>query len=151
MLQVHLAEQIAVSLRDTVLQHSKRTVEPTVLLLQLQAGGVGLNLQEYDRILFVSPWWTSALIDQAIARAVRMGQTRVVHVYHLLLQVEQEQEQEQNPISIDALIHSKAEEKREMLDHFFQICHPYDEVEEELQEELQEEVELQEEEEVEEE
>ena len=137
--------------RDTVLQHSKRTVEPTVLLLQLQAGGVGLNLQEYDRILFVSPWWTSALIDQAIARAVRMGQTRVVHVYHLLLQVEQEQEQEQNPISIDALIHSKAEEKREMLDHFFQICHPYDEVEEELQEELQEEVELQEEEEVEEE
>jgi SNF2 family DNA or RNA helicase len=124
--------------RDTVLQYSKRTLEPTVLLLQLQAGGVGLNLQEYDRILFVSPWWTSALIDQAIARAVRMGQTRVVHVYHLLLLVEHEQEQEQSqeqnqssPISIDALIHSKAEEKREMLNHFFQICHPLEEIEEE--------------------
>ena len=128
--------------RDTVLQHSKRTVEPTVLLLQLQAGGVGLNLQEYDRILFVSPWWTSALIDQAIARAVRMGQTRIVRVYHLLLQVEQSDEQ--NPISIDALIHSKAEEKREMLAHFFHICHPYEEVEvlEELEEDLDLEVEV---------
>lgn len=112
--------------RDTVLQHSKRTLDPTVLLLQLQAGGVGLNLQEYDRILFVSPWWTSALMDQAIARAVRMGQTRIVHVYHLHLHAEltHEDEDDKQPILIDSLIHSKAEEKREMLAHFFQISSP---------------------------
>ena len=111
--------------RDTVLQHSKRTLDPTVLLLQLQAGGVGLNLQEYDRILFVSPWWTSALMDQAIARAVRMGQTRIVHVYHLHLHAELTQDDDdKQPILIDSLIHSKAEEKREMLATFFQISSP---------------------------
>jgi SNF2 family DNA or RNA helicase len=58
--------------RTAVLATSKKTTETTVMLLQLQAGGVGLNLQEYDRIIFVSPWWTAALMDQAIARAVRM-------------------------------------------------------------------------------
>jgi SNF2 family DNA or RNA helicase len=34
-------------------------------------------------------------MDQAVARAVRMGQTRIVHVYHLLL----EDEDEKSPIS----------------------------------------------------
>jgi SNF2 family DNA or RNA helicase len=59
-----------------------------VLLIQLQSGGVGLNLQEFTRVVFMSPWWTSALMDQAIARAVRMGQTETVHVIHFLLEEE---------------------------------------------------------------
>ena len=74
--------------RRVVLDASKASTETTVMLIQLQAGGVGLNLQEYDRIIFVSPWWTSALMDQAVARAVRMGQTKVVNVYHLHLEAE---------------------------------------------------------------
>jgi hypothetical protein len=84
------------------------------LLLQLQAGGVGLNLQEYDRILFVSPWWTSALIDQAIARAVRMGQTHTVHVYHLALAAEKS-----GSLDIDKLVSAKAQQKRQMLRRLF--------------------------------
>jgi SNF2 family DNA or RNA helicase len=103
--------------RTEVLERSKASTERTVLLLQLQAGGVGLNLQEYDRIIFVSPWWTSALMDQAIARAVRMGQQKVVEVYHLKLEAE-------NKISldIDALVSSKAEQKRSMLERLFTLC-----------------------------
>lgn len=103
--------------RTAVLAKSKETTETTVLLLQLQAGGVGLNLQEYDRIIFVSPWWTSALMDQAIARAVRMGQKEVVKVYHLRLAAEHDA-----AINIDEMINAKAEEKRKMLEKLFALC-----------------------------
>jgi len=103
--------------RADVLKRSKETTSRTVMLLQLQAGGVGLNLQEYDRIIFVSPWWTSALMDQAIARAVRMGQTATVKVWHLTLLAEKD-----NTVNIDALINAKALEKRKMLEKLFSIC-----------------------------
>ena len=103
--------------RTAVLAHSKASTETTVLLLQLQAGGVGLNLQEYDRIIFVSPWWTAALMDQAIARAVRMGQKEVVKVYHLRLMSESE-----STINIDTLVDSKAVEKRKLLENLFLLC-----------------------------
>jgi hypothetical protein len=103
--------------RTEVLAKSKETTETTVLLLQLQAGGVGLNLQEYDRIIFMSPWWTSALMDQAIARAVRMGQKEKVKVYHLRLAAEHEA-----AINIDDLVNAKAEEKRKMLEKLFLMC-----------------------------
>jgi SNF2 family DNA or RNA helicase len=102
--------------RTAVLKRSKETSQRTVLLLQLQAGGVGLNLQEYDRIVFVSPWWTSALMDQAIARAVRMGQTSVVHVYHLQLAAEKS-----GSLDIDKLVSAKAHQKREMLTRLFAL------------------------------
>jgi SNF2 family DNA or RNA helicase len=105
--------------RDEVLAFSKTTTETTVLLIQLQAGGVGLNLQEYDRIIFVSPWWTSALMDQAIARAVRMGQQKIVKVYHLELATETSN---QSIINIDEMVQKKAEEKREMLKRIFELC-----------------------------
>jgi SNF2 family DNA or RNA helicase len=106
--------------RTAVLATSKKTTETTVLLLQLQAGGVGLNLQEYDRIIFVSPWWTAALMDQAIARAVRMGQTEVVKLYHLQLAEEKEA-----TINIDVMINRKADEKRKMLENMFLMCETY--------------------------
>jgi len=83
-----------------------------VLLIQLQSGGVGLNLQEFDRVVFMSPWWTSALMDQAIARAVRMGQTETVHVIHFLLE-------EEKTCNIDTMANKAAETKREMLVKFF--------------------------------
>jgi SNF2 family DNA or RNA helicase len=104
--------------RTEVLEYSKNTTRTTVMLLQLQAGGVGLNLQEYDRIIFVSPWWTSALMNQAVARAVRMGQTKVVKVYHLRL----EEESDEAIINIDSTMRQKADEKQEMLLKIFKYC-----------------------------
>jgi SNF2 family DNA or RNA helicase len=104
--------------RASVLEKSKTLSGRVVLLLQLQAGGVGLNLQEYDRIVFVSPWWTSAMMDQAVARAVRMGQREVVHVYHLALSAEKE-----GAIQIDRLIQHKAHAKRLLLQKLLTICH----------------------------
>lgn len=103
--------------RNEVLERSKVNTEKSVMLIQLQAGGVGLNLQEYDRVIFVSPWWTAALMDQAIARAVRMGQREVVKVYHLRLEAEDTQ-----TINIDKVVSAKAMEKRAMLEKLFKLC-----------------------------
>lgn len=103
--------------RTACLKRSKETTESTVLLLQLQAGGVGLNLQEHSHIIFVSPYWTSALMDQAVARAVRMGQTKTVQVYHLALITEKE------GINIDNMVNEKADGKRRQLETLFRVCH----------------------------
>jgi len=75
-----------------------------VLLIQLQSGGVGLNLQEFDRIIFSSPWWTQSMMNQAIGRAVRIGQKNQVIVHHLHLK-------EEKTLNIDRLMNDKAEIK----------------------------------------
>ena len=52
-----------------------------VLILQIQTGCEGLNLQEnYNEIYFVSPHWNPAVEQQAIARCHRIGQTKPVFV-----------------------------------------------------------------------
>lgn len=51
------------------------------LVLQIQTGCEGLNLQEkYSEIYFISPHWNPAIEDQAIARCHRIGQTKTVFV-----------------------------------------------------------------------
>ena len=102
---------LSVGERRSVLNRAKGE-DCQVLLLQLQCGGCGLNLQEFTRICFMSPWWTSALMDQAIARAVRMGQTEVVKVIHFLLK-------EEETVNIDTMANKAAETKRHMLEKFF--------------------------------
>lgn len=52
-----------------------------VIILQIQTGCEGLNLQHFNEIYFVSPHWNPAIEDQAIARAHRIGQKNEVHVY----------------------------------------------------------------------
>ena len=53
-----------------------------VLILQIQTGCEGLNLQEhYSEIYFVSPFWNPAVEDQAVARCHRIGQKKEVNVY----------------------------------------------------------------------
>ena len=83
-----------------------------VLLIQLQAGGCGLNLQEFDGVVFMSPWWTSAMMEQAKARAVRMGQKKVVKVVHLLLAIEK-------GLNIDTMMGTAADSKRDLLKEEF--------------------------------
>ena len=54
---------------------------PHILILQIQCGCEGLNLQQYKEVYFISPHWNPAIEDQAIARCHRIGQTEVVNVY----------------------------------------------------------------------
>jgi len=55
-----------------------------VLIMQIQAGCEGLNLQEhYSDVYFLSPHWNPAIEDQAVARCHRFGQTKRVRVQRL--------------------------------------------------------------------
>ena len=101
--------------RAEALETLKKADHESAILIQLQAGGVGLNIQCCDRVFFLSPWWTAALMDQAIARAVRMGQRETVHVWHLVFGAEEES----CARNIDRLIHSKAEYKARLAEWFF--------------------------------
>ena len=101
--------------RAEALEQLKEADHESAILIQLQAGGVGLNIQCCDRVFFLSPWWTAALMDQAIARAVRMGQREVVQVWHLVFGAEEDV----CARNIDRLIHDKAEFKARLAEWFF--------------------------------
>jgi hypothetical protein len=58
---------------------------PVCMIVQIVAGGAGLNLQYCSRVVFLSSHWNPAVMDQAIARAYRMGQTEHVTVHHFLV------------------------------------------------------------------
>jgi SNF2 family DNA or RNA helicase len=55
-----------------------------VLLIQIKAGGVGLNLQEATRVYITSPAWNPATELQAIGRAHRTGQVKNVVIRKLV-------------------------------------------------------------------
>ena len=57
--------------------------EPSdALVLQIQTGSEGLNLQEhYSEIYFIAPHWNPAIEDQAIARCHRIGQKNPVDIF----------------------------------------------------------------------
>jgi superfamily II DNA or RNA helicase len=56
-----------------------------VFLISLKAGGVGLNLTAADTVIHYDPWWNPAVENQATDRAHRLGQTKPVFVYKLVV------------------------------------------------------------------
>jgi SNF2 family DNA or RNA helicase len=56
-----------------------------VLLLQIQTGCEGLNLQHFSEVYFVSPHWNPAVEDQAVARCHRIGQQHPVDVFRFVM------------------------------------------------------------------
>ncbi|MDB5813977.1 MAG: SNF2-related:Helicase, C-terminal:SWIM Zn-finger [Rhodocyclales bacterium] len=59
--------------------------EVPLFLISLKAGGVGLNLTAADTVIHYDPWWNPAVEDQATDRAHRIGQTKSVYVYKLIV------------------------------------------------------------------
>lgn len=62
-----------------------RDASYTVLLASLKAGGVGLNLTAARYLFLLEPWWNTAVEQQAFDRIHRIGQTRPVTVYRMLV------------------------------------------------------------------
>jgi len=56
-----------------------------IFLISLKAGGVGLNLTAADTVIHYDPWWNPAVENQATDRAHRIGQTKSVFVYKLVV------------------------------------------------------------------
>jgi DNA repair protein RAD5 len=64
---------------------TKTAPTPTVLLISLRAGGVGLNLTSANNVFMMDPWWSFAIEAQAIDRVHRMGQTKDVNVVRFIV------------------------------------------------------------------
>ncbi|WP_127533255.1 DEAD/DEAH box helicase [Paenibacillus kobensis] len=58
--------------------------QPSVFILSIKAGGVGLNLTAANHVFHFDRWWNPAVENQATDRAYRMGQTRDVQVYKFI-------------------------------------------------------------------
>ncbi len=56
-----------------------------LFLISLRAGGTGLNLTAADYVVHLDPWWNPVVEDQASDRAHRIGQTRPVTIYRLIM------------------------------------------------------------------
>ncbi len=56
-----------------------------LFLISLKAGGSGLNLTAADYVIHLDPWWNPAVEDQASDRAHRIGQSRPVTIYRLIV------------------------------------------------------------------
>jgi non-specific serine/threonine protein kinase len=91
-----------------------------VLILQIQTGCEGLNLQEnYSEIYFISPHWNPAVEDQAIARCHRIGQKNIVSVFKFQMSgfVSEQIDELGNKIdtlTIDKYVNCVQDTKREM-------------------------------------
>ncbi|SOC06011.1 SNF2 family DNA or RNA helicase [Ureibacillus xyleni] len=55
-----------------------------IFLISLKAGGTGLNLTGADTVILYDLWWNPAVEQQAMDRAYRMGQKRVVQVIKMI-------------------------------------------------------------------
>ena len=102
-------EQINASKQDAPEDAGKQKV----FLVQIKAGGAGLNLQHFHNVVFMSPWWNAAQMDQAIGRVQRIGQAKKVQVHYLVL--EEEEEQSRN---IDRYMYKKVVQKKEICESF---------------------------------
>ncbi|MFN8635226.1 MAG: DEAD/DEAH box helicase [Chloroflexota bacterium] len=67
--------------REAVVARFRDHPEHGALILSLQAGAEGLNLQAASYVFHFDRWWNPARERQAEGRSHRLGQTAPVHVY----------------------------------------------------------------------
>jgi hypothetical protein len=82
---------------------------PSVLVMSLRAGGLGLNLTRASHVFHFDRWWNPAVEDQASDRAHRIGQTQVVQIHRLICAGTIEER-------IDEMIEGKRELARRIVD-----------------------------------
>jgi SNF2 family DNA or RNA helicase len=57
---------------------------PSIFILSLKAGGVGITLTKANHVFHFDRWWNPAVEDQATDRAFRIGQTKNVFVHKFI-------------------------------------------------------------------
>ncbi|MCB4205262.1 DEAD/DEAH box helicase [Deferribacterales bacterium Es71-Z0220] len=70
--------------RQKIIDDFNESPAGTVLVAQIQSGGIGLNIQSASVVIICEPQLKPSIENQAISRAYRMGQPRDVLVYRLL-------------------------------------------------------------------
>ncbi len=91
----------SVARRDRMItEFQDAETEPSVFILSLRAGGVGLNLTKANHVFHFDRWWNPAVEDQATDRAFRIGQSKNVFVHKFVAMGTMEER-------IDAMIEDK--------------------------------------------
>ncbi len=94
-------------------RHAILSEKNEALILQIQTGCEGLNLQEnYSEIYFISPHWNPAVEDQAVARCHRIGQTKPVYVQRFEMRAFVPDEEDEITQTIDKYVNDVQEYKR---------------------------------------
>ncbi|XP_061399737.1 TATA-binding protein-associated factor 172 [Musca vetustissima] len=81
---LRLDGSVQASLRQDIVHNFNTDPSIDVLLLTTQVGGLGLNLTGADTVIFVEHDWNPMKDLQAMDRAHRIGQKKVVNVYRLI-------------------------------------------------------------------
>lgn len=75
--------------RTELLEKFRKKKKVRGLLMTYKVGSEGLNLQSVGsgetHVICVEPWWCPSVMNQAVARAHRMGQTQTVHDYRIVV------------------------------------------------------------------
>jgi len=92
-----------------------------ILILQIQTGCEGLNLQRFSEVYFICPHWNPAIEDQAIARCHRIGQQKKVEVFEFVMDAFMDIMDVTctDHFSLDKYVLYKQNQKREKTDIFF--------------------------------
>lgn len=69
--------------RNSTIDDYKKADGARILLINLRAGGCGLNLTEANHVILMEPYWNESEQEQAFNRVYRLGQKKAVHVYRL--------------------------------------------------------------------
>jgi SNF2 family DNA or RNA helicase len=84
-----------------------------VMVVQIDAGGTGLNMVQFNRVFITSPSWNPCIELQAIARTHRIGQVNPVNVTRIIIVSDKVE-------TIDQLIRDKQEEKKDLIEDMLQ-------------------------------
>ncbi|MBO7426468.1 MAG: DEAD/DEAH box helicase family protein [Clostridiales bacterium] len=110
--------------RQKIIDEFAKAPDGSVIVSQIIAGGVGLNIQCASVVIICEPQWKPSTENQAISRCYRMGQPRSVLVYRLL-----------SAHSVDEDIMEILREKSNVFDNFADESQ-IDEVNKKLMEEI---------------
>jgi SNF2 family DNA or RNA helicase len=78
--------ELSTKKRMEVLDSFANNSRMKVLLMSIDAGGVGLNITTANHVILVNPWWNHCKEMQAISRCHRFGQDKTVFVYKVITQ-----------------------------------------------------------------
>ncbi len=71
--------------RQNIIDRFTDAAAGSVLVCQVNTGGIGLNIQAASVVIFCEPQYKPSTEDQALSRAYRIGQARSVMVHRLLI------------------------------------------------------------------
>lgn len=71
--------------RDDIFNKFRDNPSSKVLLMTTRIGSMGLNLTQANHVILMEPWWNDKEGDQAAHRCWRIGQTKEVYIWNLIM------------------------------------------------------------------